>query len=425
MKTQQSIHVKRRPYLILFSSFVMLGFPFKQAISAGGPPNATNGSSTFVAPADAPSSQTEAQPERPDDPSSATPLDFDSNSAEYPLGHGTPGFALSAGGAFQRLTNQWDSAAEVDAQYYFKRREIDTDGPEALSPWSLVFGAVLPHQIFGSGGPIAVQHIGNGIYSSTIKNFSSELLAIQYRWATHWPIRMTPEVSLGVSMAQIKNQTTAFESNVGFINVATTENNSLGPLVRIGLPLLANDWFSLRLDMGYVHYANNVNSSGVSFNTPLSGIGVYPSIQVSLGYLQPGVEKGVYLPPSALPLWVIAALQTGKRSPIIAPPEVLLNSHQAATQGGLSGNVMFQYKSRTADKVELMGDFNHWKPEPMYLDKSHVWVTVKDLKAGPYRYVYLVNGKREVRDPWNTSFDPSRRAHGVSSFVVPEVTPTF
>jgi 1,4-alpha-glucan branching enzyme len=86
---------------------------------------------------------------------------------------------------------------------------------------------------------------------------------------------------------------------------------------------------------------------------------------------------------------------------------------------------MFQYKSRTADKVELVGDFNHWKPEPMYLDSAHVWVTVKDLKAGPYHYVFLVNGKREVRDPWNTSFDPSQRAHGVSSFVVPEVNPTF
>ena len=51
-------------------------------------------------------------------------------------------------------------------------------------------------------------------------------------------------------------------------------------------------------------------------------------------------------------------------------------------------------------------------------------MTVKDLQAGPYHYVYLVNGKREIRDPWNTSFDLSKRAHGVSAFVVPEVMPS-
>jgi hypothetical protein len=117
----------------------------------------------------------------------------------------------------------------------------------------------------------------------------------------------------------------------------------------------------------------------------------------------------------------LSALQTEKRSPIIAPPEVLLNSNQAQTQGGLSGNVLFQYKSRSARKVEILGDFNNWSPQPMYRDKNHVWVTVKDLPAGSYRYSFLINGKREIRDPWNTSFDPSMRPRGCSTFVVPEV----
>ena len=209
---------------------------------------------------------------------------------------------------------------------------------------------------------------------------------------------------------------------MGTYNYTTSSANSWGPLARIGLPLLSNDWFALRMEVGYVHYSNTVNDFGQSFDVGLSGISFYPSIQISFGYLQPGVEKGVYLPPSALPLWAITALQTDKRSPIIAPPEVALNAHQAA-QGGLSGNVLFQYKNRGAHKVELLADFNQWKPEPMYMDSAHIWVTVKDLKAGPYHYVYLVNGKREVKDPWNTSFDPSRRAHGCSTFVVQEVSP--
>ena len=384
---------------------------------------------TFVAPPEAPNDSVD-QPRttqelttpQEEPASTAQPLHFDTESEEYPLGRGTPGFALLLGSAFQHTGTGWDAAPTLAARYYFPLSLAETEGPEALSPWSLEMGAVLPHQLSGSAGGSADETVGTTEYHVKINKFSSEHLALQYRWAIRWPLRMTPDFSLGLSVAQFENDYEVDTPTPG--NFATSHNTALGPLARVGLPLLANDWFALRMEVGYVHYSNTVNNFGHSMDLGLSGIGVYPSIQVSLGYLHPGVEKGVYLPPSAVPLWALAAMQTEKKSPIIAPPEVLLNPRQAAVQGGLSGNVLLQYKSRSAQKVELLGDFNQWKPEPMYLDKAHVWITVKDLPAGTYHYTFLVNGRREIRDPWNPSFDPSRRPRGCSQFVVPEVMPT-
>jgi 1,4-alpha-glucan branching enzyme len=84
---------------------------------------------------------------------------------------------------------------------------------------------------------------------------------------------------------------------------------------------------------------------------------------------------------------------------------------------------MFQYKNRWAKKVELVGDFTGWKPEPMYIDEAHVWIAVKDLAPGEYHYNFLINGKKEIRDPWNRALDPSRRSRGSSTFVVEERYP--
>jgi hypothetical protein len=384
--------------------------PTTFTVPAVPPSQATNNDERALQPPIQQDASTVAQPN----------LDYDIESEEHPLGRGTPGFALLAGAAIQHTGTGWDSGATAAARYYFPRSFTETEGPESLSPWSVEVGGIVPHEIVGSGGGSIDTTIGGNFYHVQISHFSEIHLAGQYRWAIRWPLRVTPELSLGLSLGHFDN---SFYTNFPYFGYNSYGTNSLGPLARVGLPLLANDWFALRMEVGYVHYSNKVNVNGQTFDLGLSGLGFYPSIQVSLGYLHSGVEKGVYLPPSALPLWAISALQTEKRSPIIAPPEVLLNAHQAQATGGLSGNVLFQYKNRGARKVELLADFNHWKPEPMYMDSAHVWVTVKDLKAGPYHYVYLINGKREARDPWNTSFDASQRAHGVSTFVVPEVSP--
>jgi len=389
-------------------------------------------SPTFTIPGNAPAASDRTSqedlgpPVRHDEPVSAMPpINADAESSEYPLGRGTPGIAVLGGGAFNFIGHGVAAAPTLALRYYFQKRDSETEGPEALSPWSVEVGGSPASQALSQGFKAVDQVVAGTSYRISIHRLSEAHIAAQYQWAVRWPLRLFPELALGIDMMQIQNGIEISPAQPGVSGQQTQNNTSFGPLLRAGLPLIANDWLAIRIDAGYMHFANNVSAQGNTFNLGLSGFGLYPTVQISLGYLHSEVQKGVYLPPSALPLWAISALQTEKRSPIIAPPEVLLNSHQAATQGGLSGNVLFQYKSRGAQKVELLADFNHWTPEPMYLDSAHVWVTVKDLKAGPYHYVYLVNGKREIRDPWNTSFDPSRRVHGVSSFVVPEVTPTF
>lgn len=380
-----------------------------------------NESPSFVAPSPLPtenhSDPSLMPPVRHDEsPAETQPLNYDSESVEHPLGRGTPGLALLLGASYEQTKVGWDGFATLGARYYFPRENMDTDGPEALSPWSVEAGAVLPHKVSGNSQPI----FDGFQYDAVIHKYTSEHLAVQYRFPIRFPIRMYPEVSLGVAFAQFADDINT--QNAG-LDYETFYVHSIGPLARIGLPILANDWFAIRMDMGYVHFDNKPEAQGHAIDLSVSGLGFYPSIQIGLGYLHSEVEKGVYIPDTAIPVWAIAALQTEKRSPIIAPPEVALNAHQAA-QGGLSGNVLFQYKNSGAQKVELMGDFNHWQPEAMAMDKSHVWIAVKDLQAGTYHYVFIINGKKEIRDPSNTSFDMSKRAHGVSAFSVQEVAPS-
>jgi len=413
-------------YVILFSAICSILLPSLADTVIGADNRGSAAPETeppsFVAPSPLPPENSPnplMPPVRQDEPAVASqPLNFDVESEEHPLGRGTPGFALLGGGAFLDTKQGWSASPMLALRYYFAKTDANSEGPEALSPWSVEAGGVLPHAPIGFAEQSALTY-----YRITL-NSSEEHLAVQYRWIVHWPVRMTPELSVGVAVTQI-NANSEYSINNGSVGRPNILDNKtvVGPLIRIGMPLLANDWFALRLDAGYVYAPDTVNVGAGAFNISQSGFAVYPSLQVNIGYLHPGVEKGEYLPPSAVPLWALAALQTEKRSPVIAPPEVLLNAHQAATQGGLSGNVLFQYKNRGAQKVELLGDFNHWRPEPLYMDQAHVWITVKDLPAGTYHYTFLVNGHREVRDPWNSSFDPSRRTHGTSTFVVPEVMP--
>ena len=54
-------------------------------------------------------------------------------------------------------------------------------------------------------------------------------------------------------------------------------------------------------------------------------------------------------------------------------------------------------------QVQIAGDFNDWKPEPLnYRDHSgkQGWQKLISLKAGSYQYKYLING-RWVTDPEN------------------------
>lgn len=120
--------------------------------------------------------------------------------------------------------------------------------------------------------------------------------------------------------------------------------------------------------------------------------------------------------PQMMPPWLLPAYTTEEISPWVASPEVA----QKWTQPGHPsvGNVMFQYKSSWVQRVDVIGDFNDWTPERMIRDRSGMWLLVKDLPAGRFKYNYVIDGKKEIKDPWNKNIDPDSRAHGSSVVVV-------
>ncbi len=64
--------------------------------------------------------------------------------------------------------------------------------------------------------------------------------------------------------------------------------------------------------------------------------------------------------------------------------------------------VDFQLRDAKAAKVCLVGDFNHWKPETLFLAKlpDGNWELTLPLPSGRYRYRFLVDGV-ERADPKN------------------------
>lgn len=52
-----------------------------------------------------------------------------------------------------------------------------------------------------------------------------------------------------------------------------------------------------------------------------------------------------------------------------------------------------------ADKVEVVGDFNGWKPANLHRDSNGVWSLRLDLAPGRYEYAFVVNGLAWKPDP--------------------------
>lgn len=64
--------------------------------------------------------------------------------------------------------------------------------------------------------------------------------------------------------------------------------------------------------------------------------------------------------------------------------------------------VHFEIHAPGAERVDLVGDFNHWTPGAIRLngpDASGHWTVDVDLPEGRYEYQFLVNGKTWVTDP--------------------------
>jgi 1,4-alpha-glucan branching enzyme len=55
---------------------------------------------------------------------------------------------------------------------------------------------------------------------------------------------------------------------------------------------------------------------------------------------------------------------------------------------------MFSFTAPTAMSVQLVGDFTHWKDQPINMKKGAdgVWRTTVDLRPGTHHYRFLVDG---------------------------------
>jgi 1,4-alpha-glucan branching enzyme len=55
----------------------------------------------------------------------------------------------------------------------------------------------------------------------------------------------------------------------------------------------------------------------------------------------------------------------------------------------------FSFSAPTAMSVQLVGDFTHWKKQPINLQKGAdgIWRAKVELEAGEHRYRFLVDGQ--------------------------------
>ncbi|MFN3946562.1 MAG: isoamylase early set domain-containing protein [Aquificaceae bacterium] len=75
--------------------------------------------------------------------------------------------------------------------------------------------------------------------------------------------------------------------------------------------------------------------------------------------------------------------------------------------------ITFYYKGEKAQKVELVGEWNDWKPEAMKRKKDGTFWITKRLKRGRgYRFKYLIDGQywenelqadQQVPNPFGTT----------------------
>lgn len=93
-----------------------------------------------------------------------------------------------------------------------------------------------------------------------------------------------------------------------------------------------------------------------------------------------------------------------KKSEPAAAPEVNPELPPAPKTETLETNgekrrILFTYRSSTAKKVFILGEFNNWFRKPM-AKKDKVFSVTLELAPGTYKYKFAVDEKR-VRDPNN------------------------
>jgi hypothetical protein len=63
-------------------------------------------------------------------------------------------------------------------------------------------------------------------------------------------------------------------------------------------------------------------------------------------------------------------------------------------------NIGFSYRSSKARKIDVIGDFNGWIPNPMARGNDFKWSVSILIAPGEYAYNFVVDGK-PIRDPYN------------------------
>ncbi|HLD29452.1 MAG TPA: glycogen-binding domain-containing protein, partial [bacterium] len=63
-------------------------------------------------------------------------------------------------------------------------------------------------------------------------------------------------------------------------------------------------------------------------------------------------------------------------------------------------NIGFSFRHSKAKKVQIIGDFNNWVPQPLKKGKNYIWKITLRLAPGEYAYNFVVDGK-PIRDPYN------------------------
>lgn len=65
------------------------------------------------------------------------------------------------------------------------------------------------------------------------------------------------------------------------------------------------------------------------------------------------------------------------------------------------GATTFRFDDPEATSVDVAGEFNNWRPEPLQRDGDGPWTVTLDLAPGHYAYKFLVNGETWTLDPAN------------------------
>jgi hypothetical protein len=269
--------------------------------------------------------------------------------------------------------------------------------------------------ISDSAGDLAIRQLQYQIYLALI----DELPHGKQQW-------VIPEIGGGISFISVKTLITNFD-HIGNYDGEDSENSAVKPYFQAGLHFFPDHFFSLLLQGSYIALPKqntfsmpadhlqipNMPVHENTFGFPSAIWSVSAKIQMKLVWPTP-----VHAPmlPQLMPPWLLNSYSTEPISPWIASIRVQQKFNEPGQPA--VGNVFFQYKNRWAERVEIIADFTDWIPQRMIRDRTGMWVAVKDLPAGKFRYNYVVDGHREILDPWNKNVDPGSRDRGSSLVVI-------